>query len=162
MLWAFFDNKGVCFGAYKTQFQQPRQAFSAPLPGSVTGAPHPPSHYTHTFTHMYMLNEYKKQSKWPKMEPTMKKYRARTYARTAEWLQLSNPSRHKIWISSHKYPSGWLLARSLARFFWFCGKSSGNWWSIKNFGVAREIYYLIKCCRFKNEWKRASAHIHTP
>lgn len=115
MLWAFFDNKGVCFGAYKTQFQQPRQAFSAPLPGSVTGAPHPPSHYTHTFTHMYMLNEYKKQSKWPKMEPTMKKYRARTYARTAEWLQLSNPSRHKIWISSHKYPSGWLLARSLSR-----------------------------------------------
>ena len=143
--------------------------FPALLRGSDYGAPHPTSHYTHSLAHMYMLNEYKKQSKWPKNGADNEKIsHSRTYARTAEWLQLSNPSRHKIWISSHKYPSGRLLFRShslslsIFSVLYIRGKSLGNWWSIKNFGVARKIYYLIKCCRFKNEWKRASARIHTP
>jgi len=97
----------------------------------------------------------------------MKKYR--THARMRAQPNDYNCRIHPVIkyespaINTHL--GGCSFALTLSPFFsvlYIRGKSLGNWWSIKNFGVARKIYYLIKCCRFKNEWKRASARIHTP
>jgi hypothetical protein len=76
----------------------------------------------------------------------MKKYRARVCAHQNDYncrihpvIKYESPA-----INTH------LVFPPVRRFLCSAEKSSAKLVEHQNFGVAREIYYLIKCCRLKN------------